>query len=49
VASAILVLGFSLSVLFCARLGDILRLPSCDSLLAFVVRSWYWIRQTIRG
>jgi hypothetical protein len=44
---AVIIMAFGASVLFCALLGDILRLNSCDTLLIFVIRSWLSIRQLI--
>ena len=47
VSFAMIVLAFSVAVLFCALLGDILRLHSCDVLLDFVLRTFAWVRSAL--
>jgi hypothetical protein len=44
---AVLFMAFGASVLFCALLGDILRLNSCDVLLIFLIRNWLALRSWV--
>ena len=44
VAIAVVIFGFSTAVFFCLLLGEVLRLASCDTLLALVFRAMSWLR-----